>query len=1077
MSLSVKRTKIIIPRRRADLLSRQRLLDTLYDLLDNKLVIVSAPAGYGKTSLLVDIAHQHELPFCWYTLDSLDKDLPRFAAHLADSIKRSFPAFGERSLAYIQSMGDDNQDLDRLVTMIVNEAYELVQEHFVIVLDDYHLVHDSQPINDFVSRFVQSINENCHLVVLSRALVPLPDLTLMVARRMVDGLSFQELAFTSAEIQELMFKNYNLVIPTSDAEDLIQATEGWITGLLLSTHGMWQGMADRVRRARASGVEFYDYLAQQVLDQQSPRMRQFLLETSVFDEFNADLCRDVLGKPPEGESWGRLMAAALNHNLFVLPVGEGGSWLRYHPLFRSFLYKQLSDEAHDRLGSLLRILARYWQARQDWDRAYDLYQRLGDHEATAGMLEEAGLSMVHQARYSRIVQWHEALPSGLLRASPILLVRYGLAKAMLGNHEPGLEALNQGIEIFRTWDHHPTRLIGALVWRAHVHFLRANYPASNSDAEEALELAKDIKGRDDLTAEALRVKGINLKRMGQLDQANQKMKQSLDIYRRLMDQPSQARLSLSLGANYMEAGSFGKALDYCRMAIEYYRSKKDYFSLTGAHNDVGYLHHLLGDYLTAGAEYEEAITFFRQSGNLRSGALILMGMGDLYFDLSASDQAMDAYREARQISIRLNDNFFLVYIDLAEAKLARQAGASQLARRLLEDAQKKAAVSGSKYEYGLCLLEDGRQATVAGEFQQAEELLGQASQIFERGGFRLDAGRAYLSLAAAYYSHRQVESAFQALAGALNQARQMESYAPLISAERTLTDLLEAAASHPELGPEAGLLLECYRRFEKDVPGFRRGLRQQQSLAPFAPPRLRLYTLGANRVLLDERPITSADWQTQKTRDLFFLLLSSRNGMLKEVAGEAIWPECSPAQLKLRFKNTLYRIRHALHQEVILFEDGRYEFNRDLDYECDLELFWERLEEARKAANPGHQIRLYQSALELYRGVYLPEVDGAWVEIERERVRQAYERAGLDLARLQWEAGEQDGVLETCHTLLEHEPSQEESHCLIMKVNADRGNRAAVTAQYERCRQALAELGVAVSDKTEKLYKHLIQST
>jgi LuxR family transcriptional regulator, maltose regulon positive regulatory protein len=325
MNIPVTRTKCIVPRRRPDLLSRPRLVDILTDLLDNRLTIIAAPAGYGKTSLLVDIANQTNMPFCWYSIDSLDRDFKRFATYFIASINQQFPDFGKQSSIFLQNISQVDQDLNQLVTSLVNEAYETIREHFVIVLDDYHFVDNREEINQFIDRFIQEVDENCHLVIASRNLLTLSDLPLMVARSQVGGLGFDDLAFQAEEIRALIDKNYQVKISDTTAADLVQETEGWITGLLLSTQVKWQGLNDRLRLARVSPVGLYEYLAQQVLDQQTPELRDFLLQTSVMDEFDAELCEMVFGPPePEKTPWASLMDLVLRNNLFVLPVGEKG---------------------------------------------------------------------------------------------------------------------------------------------------------------------------------------------------------------------------------------------------------------------------------------------------------------------------------------------------------------------------------------------------------------------------------------------------------------------------------------------------------------------------------------------------------------------------------------------------------------------------------------------------------------------------------------------------------------------------------------------------------------------------------
>ena len=248
----VLRTKITPPYRRDEILSRERLIELFDDLLEKKLVIVTAPAGYGKTSLLVDLAHRHELPYCWYALDPLDKELGRFLTHFVAAIQLQYPEFGVQSMAALQNLtaAGDSASGERFLVTLVNELYQTIREHFTIVLDDYHNLDDHLEINAFISRFVQEVDQNCHLVILSRNLLPLPDLPLMVARSQVGGFGMQELAFRTEEIQALMLQNYQQAVPDKVAAELAQRTEGWITGLLLSAQSMWQGMLDRLRVAR-----------------------------------------------------------------------------------------------------------------------------------------------------------------------------------------------------------------------------------------------------------------------------------------------------------------------------------------------------------------------------------------------------------------------------------------------------------------------------------------------------------------------------------------------------------------------------------------------------------------------------------------------------------------------------------------------------------------------------------------------------------------------------------------------------------------------------------------------------------
>jgi len=294
--LSVSHTKLLIPQRRRELVSRPRLLDMMSELLDFRLIIIAAPAGYGKTSLLIDFSTNFDWPVCWFALDSLDNDPLRFLSHFVMSIRHRFPDFGNEAINMLRSTPVDQLNSDYLISALANDIYEKITEHFVVVLDDYHLVNANPEIDQFISDFIQRTDDNCHIIIASRKLLTLPDLPLMVARAQVGGLSIEELAFQPAEIQRLYSQVFHKEITLAESEEIAAASEGWITGLLLTSPLLRSGLGEPVKIARTSGIGLYEYLAQQVLNQQPKEIQDFLLYSSILEEFNAERCRKVIGQ-------------------------------------------------------------------------------------------------------------------------------------------------------------------------------------------------------------------------------------------------------------------------------------------------------------------------------------------------------------------------------------------------------------------------------------------------------------------------------------------------------------------------------------------------------------------------------------------------------------------------------------------------------------------------------------------------------------------------------------------------------------------------------------------------------------
>ncbi|MEJ2600003.1 MAG: tetratricopeptide repeat protein, partial [Anaerolineales bacterium] len=900
MHIPVTRTKIVPPRRRADLLTRQRLIDLMVELIDYKLIIIAAPAGYGKTSMLVDFASQTNMPVCWYALDTLDKDPLRFITHLIASIAQRFPNFGVQSFAALDASNSSHPDFNQIITAMVNDAYENIQEHFLLVLDDYHLVNETRDIDDIVNRFIQDVAENCHLALSSRSLLSLPDLPILVARSQVGGLSFEELVFHPDELQALVQQNYQVQLEDSMAEELARETEGWITGLLLSAQSMWKGLANQIRVARVSGVSLYDYLAQQALENQPAHIRNFLLRSSILEEFDAELCMAVLGPDCNCAS---NIDALLQNNLFVMPVGEDGQWIRYHHLFRDFLQSKLQTEAPQVRNDILHRLAEVQARRQAWEQAFYALKNLGDLQAQVELIDQCGSDLIKSGRSALLGEWLDRLPSDLLDTKPNLLSLSGMVAIQQGQDTYGHKLLDKAEAVFRQ-NGDLSGLARTLVRRSISNRYFGRYPAALKDAQEALQIASYTPQLEPIQAEAYKAIGSIYNALGRVNEALDYLERAKIAYQKLRDRQNVAIVEIDLGFTYSGAGHYTQALAYFEEALAYWRSVRNTVNQANLLNNLGVLHHLLGNYVQAAATFEEALAYASISGLKRMQVYVYCSLGDLYSDLLALSSAQEAYRRASDILTQINNHFLNFYLNLAQASLARKRNALSQAQRYLEKAKDSILENESDYQWGLWHHEAGQLSLKLDEPADAAQHLEKAAQIFDEGGQMVETARSRLLLAAARDRTGEAVSAKEVLQSALSTATNLDSQHILVVTAQETRDFLKKYVKDQDLGPQTTQILERLEQLDADLPRLRRRMRRQVATIPFGPPKITIHAFGNSQVELDGNPVTTSEWISQKrVRELFFYILAHPEGLTKEAIGLVFWPESSPAQLKLQFKN------------------------------------------------------------------------------------------------------------------------------------------------------------------------------
>ncbi len=1071
----VSLTKIVVPPRRREILSRERLLNLLYDLVEKKLILISAPAGYGKTSLLIDLAHNIDIKVCWLSLDELDQEPQRFLSYFIACIARSFPQFGHRSTAILESLVSLDQGVENLLVSLANDIFQDIGEHFLVVLDDYQYVDDIPFIRDFISRFIQLVGENCHLLLSSRIVPALPDMLTLIARDQAGGLSLIELAFQPEEIQTLFQKKFGTTLSPEGLEDLSRRTEGWITGLYLSHWSNSFSQVDFARTPGAINVDVFDYLSQQVLEQQPPGIRNFLLETSLLDEFNHEMYATIFSDPALPNQDGKeLVRTIQQNNLFVIPLGQDGSWFRYHHLFRDFLRQRMRQENPLRVDIILDKAVQYYSQRSDWEKAYFICEQRGDVEARISLVEKSGSILIQNDRLLTLEKWLDGIPQVLARRRPVILSLMGFLALVRGKPETGLPLLSSAETQFRSAKDIPN-LVLCLVRIAWAHRLFGDYLTSMKVAEEALKLGSNRRNLGSLRAEAQRSMGLCLFRLGKAREAIGWLEKSLGFYSRVGEKRHASMVEAELGMANRALGAYAQARDWYDHALVTLTEIGDLTWQATLLNSMGVLHHAQGEYEQAVKAFEQGLECARHSGYMDTEALILTSLGDVYAEIGDVTTAEQTYQQAEGIARQVSDQFLLNYLSMLLADLYRQKKAYDQAFALLEEVLPAVKASGSNYECGLYYLISGKLYLASGNTQQAIWDLQTAIDQFGQGGLIMEHAWTRLWYAAACNDFGDTNAAqmhFKEASRLVGDNLPRHSLAvSLVHVQPWLDNIMQVG----QTDPECIRLLDQARHLESDLPRIRKNLRQLSTAVTPQVPHIIIHTLGKAQVRVNGKLITSADWQTKSVRDLFFYFFIMEKPVTKEKVGAAFWPDITLAQLKLRFKNNLYRLRHALGQDVILYDDNFYRFNTDLDYESDMDQFESELALARRTQDISQQIEHYQNAVEMVQGSFLEDIHADWAWHQRERLDQIYLSATLALARLLLKNGIREEAVKYCQRAIDRDPCLEEAHQLAMQIYAIMHDKPAITRQYRLCQKILRNtLGSDPSHETEEVYQQAI---
>lgn len=721
MPVPVLITKVRIPPMRPDVVIRCRLFDRLKEGSTRRMTLIPAPAGAGKTTLIVSwlhsllsVAEEDNVPrIAWFSLEKEDNDPSRFLHHLAAAIESIDPEIGPELQPYFSFFHPSK--LQHLLTLCLNRLAETPSE-CLLVLDDYHCIQN-EVLHNAIGFFIDHLPSNCHVILATRE-TPLLPLYKWRARGDVAEIQFQELRFTGAETETFLNRTMGLGISTEASLILEAQTEGWIAGIQMAALTLRAGKTGpsvgggipSVNAVNGGNRYIIEYLAAEVLRQLPEEVRAFLRQTSVVDKFNAALCQALTGRVDCPE----LIAQLEKANIFLIPLDSDRRWYRYHHLFADFLRSALSEEEKREMH----LRASRWLAANGMSSEairHSIYA--GDTDFAVEVIRSGLDEMLRNGDLATVLEWVNALPEAVTLAESDLLVCKAWISSLGGNF--GVSAVYADRLMSISIEKDPPINQGmVLTFRSFLCINRGQPVEAARFASEAVEILQNMDSF--FYAAALTYLGIAEGTLGNRGRSIELLKLAMESGERLDNHLAFLEALAYLTSSLAEQGSLEEAISVCDETIRKYTECKARCQplLLFVFLSMGRLCYEAGDLEQSHAYLVRGLALHRQVTINHPALLAHCTMAKLHFVADRIPEMEEALEVAQTLAVKSGSHRLIRLIGIVRAEIEIQRGQITVAVRLLQSLPAKPEDRSEREN--LCF---ARLYIAQGQLERAQELL------------------------------------------------------------------------------------------------------------------------------------------------------------------------------------------------------------------------------------------------------------------------------------------------------------------------------------------------------------------
>jgi LuxR family maltose regulon positive regulatory protein len=1028
--------KIQIPRHAEGTLLRTRLLDALHEHIDRKLQFIIAPAGFGKTTLLVDFVHDAAFAPCWITLDSTDRDLGSFVENIIAAIGAVRPKFGRQTLRTLHGSSDLDGRAVLLAHRFVSDIEKQLDGLTVLVLDDFQQVDESGAVTRFLNEVLRLLPDALRIVIASRT-IPNLMISRLIVERQVFGLGEADLRFSTGELLTLLRRRGH-DITTEQAAALAHGAEGWVAGFLLSVPQLWDGLVGGLIASRGPDGPLYDYLAAEAFDRQPPDIQRFLLTTSVLETATSGPVTALCGSA----DWRTLLDRVEGAGLFVTRLpGEEGAF-RYHQLFRTFLQDRLRRLDAAEYARLHAIAAAEMTATGAWTAALTHLREAGREHEAAALLARIAPNLERMSRWQMLSDAVADIPSEHLLAYPSLLLSGAQAALHTGNLRRA-ETLALSVCDVASNENDEKLKARGLVHLGYTRRLQGRTADALHIFDQALHVAR---GDDELQATIRRHVGKCLGVQGDFAGAAAALRQSLAYFDRVGAAYDAAQSEFGLGVALAKSGQLGEAIARYESALTRWRHLNDPIMEAELLNCLGCANGYRGEYAAAKSQLQEALALIANGGSPITQAATLHSLGEILLTMGEISAARSTFEQALAIGQECGELWITTQTYNALALTAAFLGDLRRAEEQAHHAVSLAERQESRYLQAVCSVTLAAVQVRMGKHGGLTALRTAAEALTDMHAAR-EAAQARVWLAHAQFRAGALDEARDTLREALRAANDLGSDSVLDLPARWDVSLIEYCCAHGVERARLGAILD---RIAAPI-------RAASLPPPVSLPALSVSGFGLGIAVLDGA--AEVAWKWDKTRELFFLLLHE-GARRREQLLALLWPDLSPAKSRAALHTAVYRLRRAIHPDVIILRDGVYRLHTEMIVSYDVRSF-EHLVKTAINGDEADMVSLLQQAVDLYKGHFLEDLDAEWCSVERRRLERNYLNALERLVDAYALSGETRLSIDVADRLVAADPLREDIHARIVRSYLRLGDHAAARRQLERSLALLQrDLGV-----------------